>query len=88
MRETSFSDLDNRLKTLGNNRKVIVRSDIVLYLPPNLRSAPDETYRIFVGKSEGTIVDTEVPFETNKLYPWLDNKTFNKWFVPKGAKNL
>ncbi|WP_122860606.1 AAA family ATPase, partial [Pseudomonas viridiflava] len=86
MRETSFSDLDNRLKELGNNRKVIVRSDIVLYLPPNLRSAPDETYKIFVGKSEGTIVDIEVPFETNKLYPWLDNKTFNKWFVPKGAK--
>lgn len=86
MRETSFAELDKQLKALGNNRKVTVRSDIVLYLPPNLRSSPEETYRIFVGKSEGTIVEVETPFETSKLYPWLDNKTFNKWFVPKGAK--
>lgn len=86
MRETSFAKLDELLKKLGNNRKVTVRSDIVLYLPPNLRTAPGETYKVFVGKSEGSIVEKEVNFETNKIYPWLDNKTFNKWFVPKGAK--
>ncbi|MFJ3466665.1 non-canonical purine NTP pyrophosphatase [Pseudomonas sp. NPDC090201] len=86
MRETSFTELDRQLKELGNNRNVTVRSDIVLYLPPNLRSSPEETYKVFVGKSEGTIVEAETPFETNKLYPWLDNKTFNKWFVPNGAK--
>jgi inosine/xanthosine triphosphate pyrophosphatase family protein/dephospho-CoA kinase len=86
MRETSFADLDRQLKALGNNRQVTVRSDIVLYLPPHLRSKPEETYKVFVGEAKGSIVDVEVPFETNKLYPWLDNRTFNKWFVPKGAK--
>lgn len=86
MRETSFAQLDGLLKELGNNRKVTVRSDIVLYLPPNLRTTPAETYKIFVGKTEGRIVEKEIEFETNSLYPWLDNKTFNKWFVPKGAR--
>ncbi len=86
MRETSFAELDQLLKKLGNNRKVTVRSDIVLYLPPDLRTTPEETYKIFVGKAEGRIIEKEVSFETNSLYPWLDNKTFNKWFVPKGAR--
>ncbi|WP_349681756.1 non-canonical purine NTP pyrophosphatase [Pseudomonas sp. UBA7530] len=86
MRETSFTELDQQLKLLGNNRRVTVRSDIVLYLPPHLRDTPDETYKVFVGEVAGSIVDEEVSFKTNKLYPWLDNKTFNKWFVPKGAK--
>lgn len=86
MRETNFADLDKHLKELGNNRKVTVRSDIVLYLPPDLRKSTEETYKVFVGVTEGTIVDEEASFETNKIYPWLDNRTFNKWFVPKGAK--
>lgn len=86
MRETSFSDLDQQLKSLGNNRKVTVRSDIVLYLPPHLRNTPEETYKVFVGEVAGSIVDEETSFKTNKVYPWLDNKTFNKWFVPNGAK--
>lgn len=86
MRETSFAELDKQLKELGNNRKVTVRSDIVLYLPPSLRSSPEETYKVFVGEARGSIIDEELAFETNKLYPWLDNKTFNKWFVPTGAK--
>lgn len=86
MRETSFEQLDSLLKTLGNNRKVTVRSDIVLYLPPNLRTDPTENYKVFVGKVQGNIIAKEVTFETNKIYPWLDNKTFNKWFVPKGSK--
>ncbi|QOJ91907.1 MULTISPECIES: non-canonical purine NTP pyrophosphatase [Pseudomonas] len=86
MRETSFSDLDQQLKLLGNNRRVTVRSDIVLYLPPHLRDTPEETYKVFVGEVAGSIVDEESSFKTNKVYPWLDNKTFNKWFVPEGAK--
>lgn len=86
MRETSFSDLDQKLKLLGNNRRVTVRSDIVLYLPPHLRDTPEETYKVFVGEVDGSIIDEETYFRTNKVYPWLDNKTFNKWFVPKGAK--
>lgn len=86
MRETTFADLDRQLKSLGNNRKVTVRSDIVLYLPPHLRDTPEETYKVFVGEVDGSIVDEEISFNTNKIYPWLDNKTFNKWFVPKGVK--
>jgi inosine/xanthosine triphosphate pyrophosphatase family protein/adenylate kinase family enzyme len=86
MRETSFAKIDENLKRLGNNRKVTVRSDIVLYLPPNLRTTPEETYKIFVGKTEGHIIEEEVDFKTNLIYPWLDNKTFNKWFVPDGSK--
>lgn len=86
MRKTSFAQLDELLKSLGNNRKVTVRSDIVLYLPPNLRDSPDEIYKVFIGKSEGRVVGEEVNFETNTIYPWLDNKTFNKWFVPRGAR--
>lgn len=86
MRETSFAQLDEILKGLGNNRKVTVRSDIVLYLPPDLRDPPDEIYKVFIGKSEGRVVNDEVNFETNTIYPWLDNKTFNKWFVPRGAR--
>lgn len=86
MRQTTFCDLDRQLKLLDNNRKVTVRSDIVLYLPPHLRDTPEETYKVFVGEVAGFIVDKETLFKTNKVYPWLDNKTFNKWFVPKGAK--
>ncbi|WP_440856617.1 non-canonical purine NTP pyrophosphatase [Pseudomonas syringae] len=86
MRQTSFSDLDRQLKSLGNDRRVTVRSDIVLYLPPHLRDTPEETYKVFVGEVVGSIVEKETPFKTNKVYPWLDNKTFNKWFVPKGVK--
>ena len=32
----------------------------------------------------GSIIQKEQEFDTKILYPWLDNKTFNKWFVPEG----
>ena len=42
-------------------------------------------YLIFAGKQKGHVVEAESPFDTNLVYPWLDNRTFNKWFQPEGA---
>lgn len=85
MKETSFTELNQQLLKRGNNRKVTVRSDIVAYLPRTFRKKNiSEIYRIFTGISSGSITKEEYFFETNPYYPWLDNKTFNKWFVPDG----
>lgn len=87
MKETDFASLDETLGNLGNDRRCRVRSDLVLHLPPELRSVNlDSRYRTFTSFSFGNIVDRERHFETNLLYPWLDNKTFNKWFVPEGCR--
>ncbi len=84
MQETDFASLDRQLKALGNNRKVTVRSDLILHLPSYLESKEDKSYLQFTSFIEGTVVEKEHIFETNAFYPWLDNKTFNKWFVPEG----
>jgi len=86
MAETDFASLDAQLKALGNNRRATVRSDLVLHLPPELRSsiAQDKNYLCFTSTTTGCIVDKEKLFDTNPMYPWLDNKTFNKWFAPDG----
>ncbi|WP_460042458.1 non-canonical purine NTP pyrophosphatase [Pseudomonas sp. S2_H01] len=88
MRENNFYDVDGLLKSKKNNRRVSVRSDIVLYLPPALRDSSGEIYKIFTGIVEGVIVEREEKFDVNSLYPWLDNKSFNKWFVPAGADTV
>lgn len=83
MKDMTFEKLDKLLKENGNDRKVSVRSDIVLYFPG--LATPDSThYLSFVGITEGQVIESEISFETNRVHPWLDNKTFNKWFVPKG----
>lgn len=82
MKEHSFEDVDSLLKSYGNNRKCTVRSDILLHLPRQLQKKYNKEYMVFTGKSEGFICKEEKHFEINSLYPWLDNKTFNKWFVP------
>lgn len=86
MRSTSFEDLDRDLKSRGNNRRVSVRSDIVLHIPPSIRIAKGITrsYLQFTGISSGRVVDEDVDLEGNILYPWQDSKSFNKWFVPNG----
>jgi adenylate kinase family enzyme/inosine/xanthosine triphosphate pyrophosphatase family protein len=87
MKEKDFSALDSTLRALDNNRRCRVRSDLILHLPPELRQAnSSSSYRRFTSFSFGSIVEEERDFETNLLYPWLDNKTFNKWFVPEGCK--
>ncbi len=87
MAQTEFDTLDKQLKTLGNNRRASVRSDLVLHLSKDLRElAQNKPYLCFTSSVNGSIVKKERIIETNPLYPWLDNKTFNKWFVPNGCK--
>jgi dephospho-CoA kinase len=87
MQSVNFERLDAKLKKHGNDRSVTVRSDVLLHLPEEFC----EEHRIkermihFVGMTDGTIANKEVPVETNLLYPWLDNRSFNKWFVPRGC---
>jgi adenylate kinase family enzyme/inosine/xanthosine triphosphate pyrophosphatase family protein len=86
MAATDFASLDAQLHAEGNNRRCMVRSDLVLHLPKDLRKGnQDGSYRCFTGYSHGSIVDQERVIATNLMYPWLDNKTFNKWFVPEGC---
>jgi adenylate kinase family enzyme/inosine/xanthosine triphosphate pyrophosphatase family protein len=86
MQEHSFDELDKELRKSGNNRKASVTSHLVLFLTKDIQEKieSDKEYIIFVGNSYGNIVEKEYSFEAQILYPWLDNKTFNKWFVPDG----
>lgn len=86
MQDMAFTKLDAQLQENGNNRKVKVFSHVVLFLPKKLQeqiNAPNE-YAIFSSYSEGKVIEEEQEFNTNILYPWLDNKSFNKWFAPDG----
>lgn len=86
MAETNFTTLDAQLKALGNNRRATVRSDLILHLPPALRSSSESPeYLCFTSTASGSVVEKEWEFDTNPMYPWLDNQTFNKWFVPTGC---
>lgn len=84
MQDISFDKLDNELRANGNNRNVTVRSDVILRLTKHLRLLTGDEYIRFTSIINGQITDKEYVFETNVLYPWLDNKTFNKWFIPEG----
>lgn len=82
MRDADFDEVDKQLKERGNDRRVTVRSDILLYLPEIYRDDKKEKYAHFTSSVDGFFIDKEENFTTNLLYPWLDNKTFNKWFTP------
>jgi len=86
MRETNFNSLDRELRNKGNNRKCSVTSHVMLFLTEDLKNTLGitEDFMIFKSTVYGTIAEREYEFNTNILYPWLDNKTFNKWFVPDG----
>lgn len=86
MRGMTFAKLDALLKRADNNRKVIVRSDIVMHLPQRWRTllGTKDRYLSMVGESHGVVADREHDIQQNLVYPWLDDKTFNKWFVPVG----
>lgn len=85
MAETDFATLDAQLKASGNNRRATVRSDLVLHLPPEWVGADGKSYKCFTSMVSGNITEKELAFDTNPMYPWLDNRTFNKWFVPDGC---
>jgi inosine/xanthosine triphosphate pyrophosphatase family protein/adenylate kinase family enzyme len=86
MQENDFSKLDAILKEKGNNRDVSVSSHLVLFLTNELKRAigASKDFIIFSSSSHGKIVSEEKKIDTQILYPWLDNVTFNKWFVPDG----
>jgi len=85
MRENNFSSLDSILKKHGNNRDVIVRSDVIIVLSKQLQDKLKVPYKIFTSQVKGTITSEEYKVKTQPLYPWLSQKTFNKWFVPEGC---
>ncbi|MES0870284.1 non-canonical purine NTP pyrophosphatase [Pseudovibrio sp. SCP19] len=89
MRENDFQTVDQLLKDAGNNRRVIVRSHIVLHIPEFYKKKwnVQEPYLIFKGEQEGTIISNEIEIKSNVVYPWLDNLTFNKWFCPGKTKS-
>lgn len=86
MQSYNFTQLDALLKKKGNNRNVSVSSHIILFLTDGLKKKlrTEKDYVVFQSTSHGTVVKEEQNFDTQILYPWLDNKTFNKWFVPSG----
>jgi dephospho-CoA kinase/inosine/xanthosine triphosphate pyrophosphatase family protein len=88
MRETSFESLDAQLRRKKNKRTAIVRSDVILHLPESFRRQHRiaEPILHFTGKTYGKITEKELKIATNLVYPWLDNRSFNKWFIPKGAE--
>jgi cytidylate kinase/inosine/xanthosine triphosphate pyrophosphatase family protein len=87
MSQMTFERLDRTLKDAGGDRGATVRSDVVLYLPPEIMKSEgiDKPYLIFTGFTAGTIIESETVLETDQMYPWLDNRSFNKWFVPHGS---
>lgn len=88
MEEISFSELDSALRIAGNDRRAYVRSDVLLHIPESykLELGVTEDYCIFTGRQDGYVVDTEIEFDSNVVFPWLDNRTFNKWFRPSDFK--
>lgn len=86
MRDMNFETLDGLILKAGGNRRATVRSDIVLHIPERVRHAMgigDELVW-FHGETSGRVVASETRITPNLLYPWLDNRTFNRWFVPDG----
>jgi inosine/xanthosine triphosphate pyrophosphatase family protein/dephospho-CoA kinase len=77
--KTSFETLDEELRSSGNDRHAIVRSDIALHLPGLRRPV------FFHGECEGRLASSAPTFEPDTQHPWLTPDTFNGWFVPEDA---
>ncbi|MCD6018800.1 MAG: hypothetical protein K0S53_1921 [Bacteroidetes bacterium] len=82
MQENDFASIDKMLKDKGNDRRVQVRSDLILVLPKKLQEKFNKQYIVFTSSSNGNITSQEFNIETQPLFPWLNSKTFNKWFIP------
>lgn len=83
----TFESVDTLLKGSGNNRGASVRSDVLLHIPSNFAKnwGVNSPYLVFTSEQRGRVIDRERSFESNLVYPWLDNRSFNKWFVPDGS---
>lgn len=86
MENRTFTSIDSDLREKGNNRNATVRSDILLHIPDSYRRkwSTEDPYLVFSGVQQGSVCERERDITTNLVFPWLDNRTFNKWFVPKG----
>lgn len=86
MEKMNFLILDDELRRLGADRGATVRSDLILHLPPSIRTAlnSEKPYIQFTGVSTGSVTAKEVVVHANPLRPWQDARSFNKWFIPKG----
>lgn len=77
--KTSFGELDAQLRSLSDDRRATVKSDIALHIP----GARHPVY--FHAATDGYVASTPPDFPESPQYPWLTPKTFNGWFVPEGA---
>lgn len=86
MQGMSFAKLDSLLKANGNIRTATVRSDIGAHIPRRLRSALGlgDSFIWTYGETKGRIIDRESTVSSNLVYPWLDDRSFNRWFAPDG----
>lgn len=86
MKNRTFDSVDSILKEKSNNRNTTVRSDMLLHIPSLYKKKWNvkKPYLVFSGHQQGVICEKERDLTTNLVFPWLDNQTFNKWFVPKG----
>lgn len=77
---TDFESLDQQLKSKGNNRQAIVKSDIALNVP----GLADPVF--FSGASKGHVAEIPPIYKPSRRYPWLTPYTFNGWFIPRGKR--
>ena len=87
MADQTFASLDAELRLHGNDRRAVVRSDVLLHVPSSLKKTwgTSDDHIVFTGFQRGSVADVEIGFETNPVFPWLDFRSFNRWFVPEGA---
>ena len=87
MKDRTFDSVNELIASGGGDRRATVRSDVLLHIPSfyKERWGLADDYVVFVGEQTGTVTLSERLFETNPVFPWLDNRSFNKWFVPDGA---
>lgn len=86
MKQNNFYSLDTQLKNVNNNRRAIVRSDVALVLPRNIEKSLHEPNQIFTSQIEGTITEEEISITSQPYFCWLNDKTFNKWFIPNSCQ--
>lgn len=87
MEGRTFTELDELLGKSGGSRQASVRSDVLLHIPNSLkvRWQIDAEFIVFTGIQEGFIIDREFYFQSNLVFPWLDNQSFSKWFCPNAS---
>jgi inosine/xanthosine triphosphate pyrophosphatase family protein len=80
--ETTHERLLQELDAVGQERVVIVRSDIALHVP----GLPSPV--LFSGVTEGKVVEKLESIDRDLLYPWLGQSDLSSWFVPVGARRV